>query len=459
VRHPSLDDDRTRHPLLTDAGRAQLDFMREHPNAPLWNYACGDQLDAAGLEAVRAFGRRDAALWGEGELPAWLIDFTERVLRDVPFYRAYDASPVTSLPRFRALPLTSRDDLRREATRFVPDDQPLAPMMVYDTSGTTGTSLHVMADAVTSASILPLMRRALAAHGVTLTGGAGRVSIVLVGAQTATLTYATVSSVLDGAGFVKLNIESSQWRSPDDVTRYLDALCPEIYTGTPLSFEALAALDLKTRPKALLSTAMTLLPGTRARLEGHFGCPVLDVYSLTECRYVAVATSRGHRLLRPDLFVEIVDGNGAACPPGVRGEIVLSGGNNPFLPLLRYRTGDHGVLRCAPDGVYIDGLEGRPPVVFTASDGRPVNNIDITHALRDIALSRFALHQDEQEGLSFRYTGTVDEAAIALALRSALGADASITITRDEGLDGKWIQYSRSGGAGSPRTIGLEGDA
>ena len=63
----------------------------------------------------------------------------------------------------------------------------------------------------------------------------------------------------------------------------------------------------------------------------------------------------------------------------VRGEIAVTGGRNPFVPLLRYRTGDWGRLdygRC-PCGDRMPrllDLEGRPPVVFRRPDGSPVRS-------------------------------------------------------------------------------------
>ncbi len=53
---------------------------------------------------------------------------------------------------------------------------------------------------------------------------------------------------------------------------------------------------------------------------------------MSECRCLA-ARSRGKHdsLLAQDVYVEI---------PGERGEITLTGGRSPYLPLLRYRTSD-----------------------------------------------------------------------------------------------------------------------
>ena len=88
----------------------------------------------------------------------------------------------------------------------------------------------------------------------------------------------------------------------------------------------------------------------------------------------------------------------AQSTPGQRGEITVSGGRNPFLPLLRYRTGDFGRLDHAPcpcgdPRPRIVDLEGRPVVVFRASDGTPVGPVDISRALRELPILRHAFVQ------------------------------------------------------------------
>src|SRR5207253_11178665 len=125
------------------------------------------------------------------------------------------------------------------------------------------------------------------------------------------------------------------WRHPDDRAKYLDALAPEVITGDPLSFAELATLPLRWRPRALLSTSMALRPALRRTLEERFGCPVLDLYSLNEAGPVAVFDDRagGHVLLQPRMYVEILDRAGRPVPPGERGEVTLTGGFNPCLPL------------------------------------------------------------------------------------------------------------------------------
>src|SRR5262249_24567435 len=148
----------------------------------------------------------------------------------------------------------------------------------------------------------------------------------------------------DSAGFAKINLNPADWNHPDDRRRFLEDCQPEIYTGDHFAFDELARLDLTARPKALISSATTLLPGQRARLEAHFGCPVIDMYALNEAGPVAYSRDAGHEVLPHDLYVEIVDDAGRPVEPGQRGEVVVTGGVNPNLPLVRYRTGDFAAL-------------------------------------------------------------------------------------------------------------------
>jgi phenylacetate-CoA ligase len=107
-------------------------------------------------------------------------------------------------------------------------------------------------------------------------------------------------------------------------------------------------------------------------------------------------------LLQPGLYVELLDDNGQAVPPGTRGEITLTGGINPCLPLLRYRTGDHARWINTPLGPALADLQGRPPVRFRHECGQWVNNVELSQALRHLPLRRFALHQQADGSLNLR---------------------------------------------------------
>ncbi len=420
-----------------------LRWLHENPYAPLYNHRGCDRLTAEGLQRVKAF---EAELkttpqgWQHAQVPLWLADFAEMCYRDVPFYRRYGAQPAN----FFDVPSCERSDLSREPWAFVPDSQALTGMIVYQTSGTTGHPLDILTQPEVLAHYLPLLRATLATHEVMLEGKSGRVAIILICFQKSTFTYAAISPFLNQAGFAKINLNPADWRDPADRAKFLDACSPEIYSGDPISFAELAKLPLQTKPKALISTAMTLLPAFRQSLEDHFACPVIDLYSLNESGPIAVAVDEGHVILPHRIYVEILDPDGAPCPPGVRGEVTLSGGFNPFLPLLRYRTGDYASLKFRGTQPVLIGLEGRPPTLFRGTNGQLINNIDVSTVFKDFALTQFALHQSADGALRVRVRGAnVDQARLREALLALFGPDQQLSIEELKPLAGdKLIQYT-----------------
>jgi phenylacetate-CoA ligase len=433
-----------RFPLLNEEGRKLLMWMWEHPSAPRYTHQCGDRITREAIERIRAYEKELLSSprgWRERERPAWLESFAEWCIKDVPFYRERGGSDFLSLPTF------DRSDLGRQPWSFVPDSQSLDDLIVYDTTGTTGHPIKILSHPEVSSKYLPALRAALATRGVALEGGNGRVSIITVCAQNSTFTYAMVSSYLDQAGYVKVNLNPHDWRDAEDRVRFLDECDPEVYTGDPISFLALAELPLKSRPKAMVSTAMTLLEGWQKELEEHFQCPVIDAYSMNETRMIAVRTDeRVYEILPHDLYVEILDADGNPCGAGERGEVTLTGGRNPFLPLLRYRTGDFASLQFRDDKPLLADLEGRRPVVFVSTDGKLINNIDVTYILRPFAIAQYSLHQNADRSLRFRFRGgEVDSDKLTNALLKIFGADQKLEI--EELIDaqtagGKVIPYT-----------------
>jgi phenylacetate-CoA ligase len=434
--------DGERFPLLTDEGHKLLQRLREHPHAPRYTATCGNRLTAEYLRQVLEY---EAELnvapkgWGQGTLPPWLKDFMAMCFRDVPFYRRYGEPPTN----FFDLPTIDRSDLSREPWSFVPDPLPLDDLIIHATSGTTGHPLVIPSHPIVGACYTPLFKAALALKGIELESGRGQVACILVGYQQRAYTYPSVTPHQDEAGHLKLNLHPDDWRDPDDRARFLDDCNPEIYTGDPIAFAELMKLSLKTRPRALISTAMVLLPGLRQQLETHFGCPVLDVYSMNETGPMAVEHEGVQVLLQPRLYVEILDPEGVACPPGERGEVVVSGGLNFYLPLLRYRTNDYASLEWRGGQPVLVGLEGRPPTIYRTMSGQKINNLDVTGALKHLALPQFSLHQSADGSLHMKMRrAAADMAQIRAALLNLFGQDQPLTLEEVDSLGDKVIQYT-----------------
>ena len=388
--------DKERFPLLDDL--SFLNTLRQDAAAPKFNFKSGDRLNEVQLSRVKEYKAKyygKTKFWEEGQTPVWLTDYFEWCIQTVPFYQNKGTD-------FNSFPAISREDIRKFPYLFVSNEANLEELLVYHTSGSTGPKLDVLFDAVSQASWIPQIESVLKEFAVSITESKNTAAIALICAQEKTLTYASLSTYLEGAGILKINLNPSEWNHSGDAKKYLEKYNPQILTGDPIAFMALLDLKPKLKPKALVSSAMKLTEGTRNTLENYFQCPVIDLYSLTECRNIAFASGIGHKVIRPDLYLEIFDEHkDVKLPYGERGELVVTGGSNPFLPLIRYRTGDFCSLKIENGFPFLVDLEARNPVVFFTKSGLKINNIDISNRLSELPLAGFKVHQRKDKLIEF----------------------------------------------------------
>lgn len=442
-------------PLLTPAGDALLRRLEQHPHAPRWNYTCGDQLvadDLPRLDRMRGelASTPDAAA---GEPPERVLDalWAQRTL--VPHLAAHLPGARSALAeRWADLPTLSREDLARRVPDFVPDGADLDRIVVYSTSGTTGHPLTIPNHPVGAAAYQLLMERALSIYGVTLPLGPDTLANALVCAQHDTIQYASTLTVWRGAGHVKVNLHPNGWRAAADARAYLEAFDPPLLTGDPVSFAALLDLDADLHPLALASTATALSDGLRRQLAARFGCPVFEWISLNEIGPIALAcpAGAGHHTLDPAVFVEVVDDRGRPCAPGERGEVTVTGGRNPVLRLLRYRTGDTAALAfgrcaCGSTAPRLVGFAGRPPVVLRGARGGVVNPVDVSRVLHPFPIVQHQLVQraDASVELALRAV-PFDTAALRRSLDALFGG-VEVSIRFVDAIEG-----TGPGGKGMP---------
>jgi phenylacetate-CoA ligase len=388
--------DAERFPLLDDL--SFLNALKQDVFAPKFNFKSGDRLNAVHLSKVKSYEHKyydKKIFWNEGQTPIWLNDYLKWCLTTVPFYRNNDIN-------LDSFPTISREDIRKHPHLFVSNEANLEELLVYYTSGSTGPKLDVLFDAVSQASWLPQIVSVLKDFNISITESKNTTAIALICAQEKTLTYASLSAYLKGAGILKINLNPSEWNQPDHAIKYLEKYNPQILTGDPIAFMSLLDLKPQLNPRALVSSAMKLTKGTKNKLENYFRCPVIDIYSMTECRNIAYASAIGHKAIRPDLYLEIFDEyEDVKLPYGERGELVITGGNNPFLPLVRYRTGDFCSLKIENGVPFLVDLEARNPVVFYTKSNVKINNIDVSNCLSRLSLAGFKMHQRKDKLIQF----------------------------------------------------------
>lgn len=414
-----------RFPLLTSEGRRFLHALRQDAQAPKWNWPNGEQLDAEGLARVEQFASElhGPRRWTESAAPSWLDAFVTYCLTEVPFYRRRSKPGA----RFTDVPSCSRDDLAPRVWEFVPDDQALERLIVFSSSGTTGHPAQMPTHPATAACGVPMLEYAIREAGVTFPLGAGQMALTNIAAYRGAYTTAIVVAYLKEAGCIRVNLHEEAWHRSEDCRAYLDRWAAPVMLGDPQAFAALEKVAIENPPRVMLSSIMHLSDAVGQQLSARYGCPVIDLYALTEAGIVARRTRAGHEILPPDLYVEILNDEDEPCPPGVRGEITLTGGRNPYCPLLRFRTGDYASLEWIAGRPVLVDLEGREPVVFYATNHEPIHSMEVSRRLRSLPLSQFALRQDEAGGLHFGRRGLVHEDEVRTALAELFG-NAKVTI-------------------------------
>lgn len=428
--------------LLNVSQRRFLDSLLEHPCAPRYNFQSNDMLDARSLERVKEFERNlwTQTFWPRNGYPDWLEAFVDRVCRTVPYYRT-QGRPASL---FEAIPTMDRQALKDEPWSLVPDDLDLEELTVYTTSGTSGTKLAVPAHPIVPSMLLVLMEKLLSQSlGLSLPRGEGEVAIALICCQRDTLTYASLSSYLGGAGFLKVNLAPSEWNDLSHRADFLRQCKPAVLTGDPYAFSVLAELAPDLRPTAMLSSAVALHPGMKEHLESVFECPVLDIYSMTEARFISASAGRGEQILQAaDLYVEILGERDQPLNDGTVGEITLTGGRNPFFPLLRYKTGDRAALRFRGGQPYLERFEGREPVRLENARGEVIPTLDVVHVLRHQPIVGFSLQQRSSKEVHFQYAGPAPVNEVEDALGELFGL--KVRAVQSESWEGKPQRFGSS---------------
>lgn len=380
-----------RIPRFKPEWRETLQRLREHPAAPVWNTEVGDRLGLEDARHVEWFeeelhaNRRSA---GAGP-PDWLLQWIRELEPRTIYFRERLKHLNLEREFERILPMV-RADLAASLARIIPEDASLEGLVINPTSGTTGVPLLCPSHPRAVGCYDPMIQFVLRRHGVNARYDHTKVAALQVCAQRRTTVYATVHSYLNGAGFAKINLDSSGWRRVEHAAEYLRDMAPVFFSGDPWAYIELMRVAPEARAGALLTTSLTLTPTLRARFEAHFKRPVADVYSLNETGPIGYSSPEYPQFFQQlphDIYIEIADADGRSLPDGEVGELLVSGGRNPYLPLLRYRTGDRAriVSRTGGGGdpaLLFELIGGRKLTILYDSANRRINPIDVSRILR-----------------------------------------------------------------------------
>ena len=461
---PDIPQERlARNPLITDHGYARLRAILDHPAAPVWNYEVGDRVrneDLGEVTTLAALLRQKRDL-RQNRPSGHILTWIKAMRPVVQLFQAALPEGFCLERDWRYIPTMGREDVALRLEEIVPLDADLSRLIVYDTSGVTGHAILVPQHPRAMAQYHALLEYILEQYGIRFSFSADITACLNVGCQVSTVTFANTFSVWNQAGFAKVNLHERVW-DREKAQLFFDDTAPLFLTGDPLGFSQMEAWGIDARPAAMISTAVALTSELKAALQARYDCPVIDLYSTTETGPIAFTdpTGDGMRIFPPDLYVEVVDDQGKPLPEGEPGEICVTGGRNPFLPLLRYRTGDYGrIVWSGRELPCLLDLQAREPVSFLADDCAVISMVDVARIIREWPLVQheFVQHPDLSCELTIQpLTGyPVDVECLKEKLGDLFGRSIQIMVKLDNRLGedrpgGKVIPFSSRVAAAHP---------
>lgn len=244
------------------------------------------------------------------------------------------------MPDVSAAPIRTKEDMRREQL----PDASSARCYLEKTSGSTGVPLYVALDSNT----IPL-RRAAYARALTM---------MPIQQQSFRLVRMLQRERM---GFEDIGTRHyiSGMHDVDDVVDQIATACSQ--ASHPIVLETFASYVYRyaqwihqgrarmPRCIAIMPLGEQLSPEEYAFIENVLQCPMYPLYVLREvglvghgCGYMSQDTVHVNREL---VHVEIVDACGQPVPSGTAGRVVVTDRHNRVQPIVRYDTGDLGVLR------------------------------------------------------------------------------------------------------------------
>jgi phenylacetate-CoA ligase len=309
--------------------------------------------------------------------------------RHVPFYRdrfreagvsAGDLNSPSDLPR---IPVLTKQDIRTQGHRLVSEAFRAEDLVGKRTSGSTGVSLHVLADPECMQ-----FRRGIALYRDRWTGwDMGEPRAMVWGNPPPRPGF---------RGWLRRSLLEREFfldtlRMNDDA---LDAFAVLVLKRRPtLMFGHAHSLFLFARfwrrrghppyrPRGIISTAMVLHPHERKEIESVFQTRIFDRYGCEETSLIAseCEAHQGLHVNTDGVWVEVLDD---PRHPELPGRVVVTDLTNHGMPLVRYEVGDRGRLShqncpCGRSYPLLTEVAGRIADYLITPDGEYVSGISLT---------------------------------------------------------------------------------
>ncbi len=411
----------------------------------------------------RLKGHHSVALRRELERSQWLSPaelrqlqlqrlraFLERAGQRVPYYQrlfeqtGFDPATLDSVSDLQRLPLLNKADIRADVESLKAAGHGV--LKRYNTGGSSGEPLVFYMDRDRISHDVAAKWRATRWWGVDI----GDTELVVWGSPVELGSQDRVRRLRDA--LMRSHLLPAFEMSAQNLDRFVDTIRrvrPAMLFGYPSSLSLIAAhAQAKGLPlhdlgiRVVFVTSERLYDNQRELLQRSFGCPVANGYGARDAGFIAHECPHGQlHISAEDIVVETVRPDGQCTSPGEAGEIVVTHLRTPDFPLVRYRTGDVGVLSaqacpCGRGLPVLQEVHGRTTDFVVAADGTVMHGLALIYTVRDIeGVEQFKITQQSLDRVEVQLVTNADyradaEARIVRDFKARLGAQVNVVVER-----------------------------
>jgi len=284
-----------------------------------------------------------------------LMSLLNHAYKNVPYYRSAlpkESSDTTnSLDILKDLPILSRRILQEKVQEMSDENKNLKKMKMVSSSGTTGSVVKVYIDDCATA-----YSRAFEKRGEYEWTGTDffikKVIFSTLKREKRHFARKIVNIVRSRWRYCLVESENRRFLTDEELKLCIDEICiiqPQFIRGLASCLRRAAEYLLendirKIRPQAVISNSEPLTQKSKKMIEEAFGARVYNQYGLSECGTVASECPHGQMHINAERFIVEIFKDGKIVSPGEEGEIVITDLHNYGFPLIRYGTGDMGIL-------------------------------------------------------------------------------------------------------------------
>jgi phenylacetate-CoA ligase len=365
------------------------------------------------LEKSQWWSRDELINWQEENLRALI----KHAYTNVPYYRKiFDRlnitpSDIRTPADLGILPVLTKEDIRNNFSDLTAVDNDCRRIMLRSTGGTRGTPLQFLMDMNAWSMGVACAWRGWEFAGYRL----GDRMATIAGSSLIPNTKIPEDKKI--FFFFQRNLLLSAMHVNNEILdQYawmLDKHKPAFIRGYPSVLALLADylqknLRYKIRPKAILTTAETLIPAHRDRLQEVFDCKVFDGYGCGDGGGNAMECEvhRGHHFSMERAILEIVDDDNSVGDTN-GGDFYLTDLQNFAMPFIRYQVGDKATwtnspCSCGRNLPLLQGISGVKTGIMVFGNGMSLSEKASILIFKDTPFLHFQLEQTDPLSLKLK---------------------------------------------------------